>query len=196
MTPSLYAVWFLTSRCDRNSQDSRTFSIPAMGATLAESAGHFPERTCVPRSSPRNQLPPPPLLSSHDSGMIVFSSSARILYMNGPARTLMALFGKSHELWRRWHRVHALHPHGVLLRRAGTTQRRVEAQDWAHRNAPHLLHGHTLPPAHRVWCANSTNREIRVILTLPPALHSYAVTDSQHLCPPADVQASVRDAIS
>ena len=32
-------------------------------------------------------------------GMIVFSSSARILHMNEPARALMALFGTSHEHW-------------------------------------------------------------------------------------------------
>ncbi|MDE3221138.1 MAG: hypothetical protein KGO23_17405 [Nitrospirota bacterium] len=39
-----------------------------------------------------------PLLSSPQSGMIVLSSSARILHMNGPARALMALFGKPYEL--------------------------------------------------------------------------------------------------
>ncbi len=170
-----------------------------MGATLAQSGEHFPERTCVPRLSPENQLTPPPLLSSPDSGMIVFSSSARILHMNGPARTLMALFGKSHELWPQ------MAPESMpsILTEfcfdvLAQLQRRIEAQDWAqfemrricYMVTPSLLFtGFGVP--------NSTNHELRVILTLTPLLSTpYAATDSQHLHPPADVHASVSDAIS
>ena len=90
-----------------------------MGATLAQSEEQFPERICVLLLSPQNQATYPqndvpglektasqgtgamqqPLVSSPDSGMIVFSSSGRILHINGPARALMALFGTSHVFW-------------------------------------------------------------------------------------------------
>ena len=111
-----------------------------------------------------------PLLSSPDTGMIVFSSSARILHMNGPARALMALFGKSHELWPQM--VPESMPsiltefcYDVLAQ----LQRRIEAQDWAqfemrricHMVTPSLLlTGFGMP--------NSSNRELQVILTLIP----------------------------
>ncbi|MDH4186040.1 MAG: hypothetical protein OEV08_03495, partial [Nitrospira sp.] len=62
-----------------------------------------------------------------DVGMIVFSSSARLLRMNGPARKLIALFGGYHRL--------APEPipaaltefcHDVLVQ----LQSRMETQDW------------------------------------------------------------------
>lgn len=125
-----------------------------------------------------------PLLSSLDSGMIVFSSSGRILHMNGPARALMALFGTSHELWPQMApesmpSIFTEFCYDVLAQ----LQRRIEAQDWAqfemrricHMVTPSLfLTGFGVP--------NSTNGEIRVILTLtplPPA--PYAAEDSRHL---------------
>ena len=140
-----------------------------------------------------------PLVSSPDSGMIVFSSSGRILHINGPARALMALFGVSHELWLQ------MAPESmpfiltefccdVLVQ----LKRRIEAQDWTQFEMRRicymvtpslLLTGFGVP--------NSTNREIRVILTLTPLPSTpYAATDSQQLHPLADVQASVSDAIS
>jgi hypothetical protein len=170
-----------------------------MGATLAQSGEHFPERTCVPRSSPQNQLTPPPHLSYPDSGMIVFSSSARILHMNGPARALMALFGTSHELWPQMApesmpSILTEFCYDVLAQ----LQRRIEAQDWAQlemRRICHMVTPSLLLTGFGV--PNSTNGEIRVILTLTPLPSApYAAADSRHLHPPADVHAPVSGSIS
>ena len=151
------------------------------------------------RSSPQNELTPPSLLSSPDSGMIVFSSSARILHMNGPARTLMALFGKSHELCPQMTpesmpSILTEFCYDVLAQ----FQRRIEAQDWAQfemRRICHMVTPSLLLTGFGVL--NSTTREIRVILTLTllPSTPCSA-TDSRHLHPPADVHASVSYAIS
>ena len=140
-----------------------------------------------------------PLLSSPNSGMIVFSSSARILHMNGPARALMALFGTSHDLWL--HMTPESMPsiltefcYDVLAR----LQRRIEAQDWAQfemRRICHMVTPSLLLTGFGV--PNSTNREIRVILTLIPMPSApCAAADSPHLHPPADVHAPVSGAIS
>ena len=140
-----------------------------------------------------------PLLPSADTGMIVFSSSARILHMNGPARALMVLFGKSHELWPQM--THESMPsiltefcYDVLAQ----LQRRIEAQDWAQfemRRICHMVTPSLLLTGFGV--PNSTNREIRVILTLTPLPSTpYAATDSQHLHPPTDVLVPVSGAIS
>ncbi len=140
-----------------------------------------------------------PLLSSPDTGMIVFSSSARILHMNGPARALMALFGKSYELWPQ------MAPESMpsILTEfcydvLAELQRRIETQDWAqfemrricHMVTPSLmLTGFGVP--------NSTNRELRVILTINPLSSTRcAAADSRHLHPPTNVQAPVGRAIS
>jgi len=131
--------------------------------------------------------------------MIVLSSSARILHMNGPARALMVLFGKSHELWPQM--THESMPsiltefcYDVLAQ----LQRRIEAQDWAQfemRRICHMVTPSLLLTGFGVL--NSTNREIRVILTLTPLPSTpCAATDSRHLHPPADVHASVSNAIS
>ena len=111
-----------------------------------------------------------PLLSSPDSGMIVFSSSARILHMNGPARALMALFGKSHELWPQMApesmpSILTEFCHDVLAQ----LHRRIEAHDWAQfemRRICHMVTPSLLLTGFGV--PNSTNRELRVILTLNP----------------------------
>lgn len=111
-----------------------------------------------------------PLCSSSDSGMIVLSSSARILHMNGPARALMALFGTSHEHWPQ------MAPESTpsiitefCLDVLAQLRRRIEAQDWTqfemrricHMVTPSLLlTGFGVPSA--------SNSEIRVILTLSP----------------------------
>ena len=142
---------------------------------------------------------PQPLLSSPDSGMIVFSSSARIFHMNGPARALMALFGTSHELWPQMApesmpSILTEFCYDVLAQ----LQRRIEAQDWTqfemrricHMVTPSLfLTGFGVP--------NSTNGEIRVILTLTPLTSTpCAATYPRHLRPLADVHAPVSGAIS
>jgi hypothetical protein len=124
-------------------QDYRASWSRRFGATLAQSQDHFSERISVPQASPQNQADfsqnavsgldtkHQPLLSSPDSGMIVFSSSARILHMNGPARTLMSLFGTSHEHWPQ------VAPESLpsiitefCLDVLAQLRRRVEAQDW------------------------------------------------------------------
>ena len=152
----------------------------------------------MPRPSPQNQANSPPLLSSPDSGMIVFSSSARILHMNGPARALMALFGTSHELWPQ------MAPESLpfILTEfcydvLAQLQHRIEAQDWAQfemRRICHMVTPSVLLTGFGV--PTSINNEIRVILTLTPlASTPCAAADSRHLHPPADAYVSVSGAI-
>ena len=139
------------------------------------------------------------LLSSPDPGMIVFSSSARILHMNGPARVLMALFGKSHELWPQM----ASESMPSILTEfcydvLAQLQRRIEAQDWAQfemRRICHMVTPSLLLTGFGV--PNSTNRELRVILTLNllPSTPC-AAEDPRHLHPPIDIHVPVSDAIS
>ena len=173
----------------------------------------------VPRSSPQNQANSPqndvtgseetvpqrtgaipqPLLTSPDSGMIVFSSSARILHMNGPARALMALFGKSHEFWPQMApesmpSILTEFCYDVLAQ----LRRRTEAQDWAQfemRRICHMVTPSLLLTGFGV--PNSTDHELRIILTLTP-LHSTpcAAVDSQHLHPPANIHVPVGSAVS
>jgi hypothetical protein len=173
--------------------------IPAMGVTLAKSGEHSHERTCVAQPSPQNQANSTPLPSSPDSGMIVFSSSARILHMNGPARALMALFGTSYELWPQ------LAPESLpsILTEfcydvLAELQHRIEAQDWAQfemRRICHMVTPSVLLTGFGV--PTSINREIRVILTLAPLVSiPCAAADSRHLHPPADAYASVSGAMS
>jgi hypothetical protein len=124
--------------------------------------------------------------------MIVFSSSGRILHMNGPARALMALFGTSHELWPQMApesmpSILTEFCYDVLAQ----LQRRIEAQDWAQfemRRICHMVTPSLLLTGFGV--PNSTNGEIRVILTLTPLPSApYAAADSRQLHPPADVHA-------
>ena len=131
--------------------------------------------------------------------MIVFSSSARILHMNGPARALMALFGKSHELWPQM----ASESMPSILTEfcydvLAQIQRRIEAQDWAQfemRRICHMVTPSLLLTGFGV--PNSSNREIRIILTLNPLPSAPAQPQIRgHLQPPADVNAPVSAAIS
>lgn len=131
---------------------------------------------------------PQPLLSSPDSGMIVFSSSARILHMNGPARALMALFGTSHECWPQM----APESMPAILTELcydvlAQLQRRVEAKDWAQfeiRRTCHMVTPSLLLTGFGV--PNSTNHELRIILTLDPLLSSpHATSSPMHLQPSA-----------
>ena len=139
------------------------------------------------------------LLPSPDSGMIVFSSSARILHMNGSARALMALFGTSHELWPQ------MAPESmpsILTEFCGDVlvqlRHRVEAQDWAQFEIRRICH--MVTPALLLTgfgVPNATNREIRVILTLTP-LSSMPCTaqNSRHSQLSADILASVSHALA
>jgi len=113
---------------------------------------------------------PQPLLFSPDSGMIVFSSSARILHMNGAARTLMALFGASHE---RWPQMGPESMPSILTDFCfdvlAQLRRRIEAQDWTQFEMHHICHMVTPPLLLTGFgVPHSTGREIRVILTLTP----------------------------
>ena len=140
-----------------------------------------------------------PLLSSPDIGMIVFSSSARILHMNEPARALMALFGTSHEHWPQ------MAPESMPSSLTefccdvlAQLRRRIESQDWeqfemrriCHMVTPSLLlTGFGVP--------NSTDREIRVILTLTPLPATpFSTANSQPLHLPVDVHVPVRGVAS
>jgi hypothetical protein len=140
-----------------------------------------------------------PLLSSPDSGMIVFSSSARILHMNGPARALMALFGKSHELWPQMApesmpSILTEFCYDVLAQ----LRHRIETQDWAQfemRRTCHMVTPSLLLTGFGV--PNSTNHELRVIMTLSPLPSSPCATaDSWHLHPPTDLHVPISGAIS
>jgi hypothetical protein len=138
---------------------------------------------------------PQPLLSSPDSGMIVFSSSARILHMNDQARALMALFGTSHERWPQ------MSPESMpssltefccdVL--AHLRHRRIEAQDWAQFEMRRICHMVTPPLLLTGFGVPiSTDREIRVILTLTPLPSTpFSTANSQHIDSPADVHAPV-----
>ena len=139
------------------------------------------------------------LLPSPDSGMIVFSSSARILHMNGSARALMALFGTSHELSP------LIAPESmpsILTEFCGDVlvqlRHRVEAQDWAQFEMRRICH--MVTPAilfTGFGVPNATNREIRVILTLTPlSSMPCAAEDLRHPQLPVDIRASVSNAIS
>jgi len=142
---------------------------------------------------------PLPLLASTNSGMIVFSSSGRVLHMNGPARALMALFGTSHTLWPQ------MAPESMPLILTefcydvlAQLQRRIEAEDWAQfemRRICHMVTPSLLLTGFGVQ--NSTNREIRIILTLNPLPSTpYAADHSRPLHLPADECASVTGAVS
>ena len=146
-----------------------------------------------------NQAYPPPLLSFSNSGMIVFSSSARILYMNKPARILMASFGSSHDLWAQ------MAPESLpfILTELcydvlAQLQRRLETQDWAQfeiRRICHIVKPSLLLTGFGI--RNSTNNEIRVILTLTPLPSSpYAAVEPRHIYQLADIEAPVGGAIS
>jgi hypothetical protein len=165
----------------------------------------------VPQSSPQKQANFPqntvsgtdvrqqPLLSSPDSGIIVFSSSARILHMNGPARALMSLFGTSHE---RWPQMAPESMPSILtefcLDVLAQLRCQGEAQDWAQfeiRRICHMVTPSLLLTGFGV--PNSSNREIRVILTLTPLLSiPCAATDSRLFHLPTDIHTPVSDAIS
>ncbi|HSF67088.1 MAG TPA: hypothetical protein VLA67_06625 [Nitrospiraceae bacterium] len=150
----------------------KRLSFPQNDAAEAEETGHR-GTGATPQS----------LLYSPESGMIVFSSSARVLYMNGPARALMALFGKYHE---RWPQMAPESMPSILTEFCCEVleqlRRRIEAQDWVQfeiRRICHMVTPSILITGFGV--PNSSNREIRIILTLTPLLsRPRTVTDSRH----------------
>lgn len=75
------------------------------GSTFARPDGHFHQRIGVKQSDKQASGPitaptyPTHPSSTTESGMIVFSSPTQILHMNGPARSLITLFGESGRAW-------------------------------------------------------------------------------------------------
>ena len=140
-----------------------------------------------------------PLLSSSDSGMIVLSSSARILHMNGPAHALMSLFGASHEHWPQ------MAPESMpsiitefCLDVLAQLRRRVEAQDWTQfemRRTCHMVTPSLLLTGFGV--PSASNSEIRVILTLTPLLSApHAAANAGLFHAATDVHTSASDVTS
>ena len=137
---------------------------------------------------------PQSLLSSPDSGMIVFSSSARILHMNGPARALMALFGDSHELWPQM-APESMPSFLTEFCRDVLAQlhRRAETEDWAQFEMRRICHMVTPSLLLRGFgVPYSANHELRIILTLDPLLslphHGTSPVHLQPLAPmPTDL---------
>jgi len=92
------------------------------------------------------------------------------LHMNGAARTLMALFGASHE---RWPQMGPESMPSILTDFCfdvlAQLRRRIEAQDWTQFEMHHICHMVTPPLLLTGFgVPHSTGREIRVILTLTP----------------------------
>lgn len=114
-----------------------------------------------------------PLPTSPDSAMIVFSSAARILHMNGPAHTLMALFGQSHELWPNM-AAESMPSFLTEFCRDVLAQLRhqIDTEDWAQfelRRTCHMVTPSLLLTGFGV--PNTSGRELRIIVTLNP-LHT------------------------
>ncbi len=111
-----------------------------------------------------------PLPSAPDSGMIVFSSSARIMHMNGPARTFMALFGKSHELWPQMTPESTPSFLTEFCRDVlAQLQQQIDTENWAQfelRRTCHMVTPSLLLTGFGV--PNSSGRELQVIVTLNP----------------------------
>ena len=168
---------------------------PQNQTNSSQNADSTTEKTATHGTDARPQS----LLASPDSGMIVFSSSARILHMNGPARALMALFGTSHE---RWPQMAPESMPSILTEFCydvlAQLRHRIEAQDWAQfemRRICHMVTPSLLLTGFGV--PNSSDREIRIILTLDPLPSTPCTsTDSQHHYPPVDVQVPSNSSIS
>ena len=181
--------------------NSETSALP--GSTLAASDGYFHQRTGVKHSyrqangsitSPAS----PTRSSSAESGMIVFSSPTRILHMNGQARSLMALFGESHDRW-------VLPTHDslpsiftefcrdVLEELRG----RINAHDWAQFEIRRVCHMVTPPLLLRGFgVPDSARQQPRVILTLQslvPSESSSAIEATLDAVPQPTASASRAD---
>jgi hypothetical protein len=132
------------------------------------------------------------------SGMIVFSSSARILHMNEPARALMALFNTSHDLWPQ---VTPESMPSIFTELCDDVQaqlqRRIETKDPAQFEIRRICHMVTPPLLLTGFgVQNSTNREIRVILTLSPLPSTPCdAKDSQYFHPSTDGHAPLNSAV-
>ena len=122
-----------------------------------------------------------PLLGSgpsSEAGLVVLSSSIRILHINGRARALMALFGEVHELW----------PHlspesmpAILSEFCGDVftelQRQAGSHKWAEFEMRRICHMVTPSLLLRGFAMPSRDgREPRMVLTLQPCFSSSDLT--------------------
>ena len=132
------------------------------------SDSHQPSQTGSLKPQRSDRLP---LAASNGAGMIVLSTSGRMLHMNGQARTFMALFGDAYELWPH------LAPDSLpsilteFCREAfAQLQNRIEGKDWAQLEVRRVCHMVTPPLLIRGFCVpHSGRQEPRMILTLQPA---------------------------
>lgn len=111
--------------------------------------------------------------------------------MNGPARALMALFGASHE---RWPQMGPESMPSILTDFCydvlAQLRRRIEAQDWTQFEMRHTCH--MVTPSLLLTgfgVPTSSNREIRIILTLTPLPSDPGTcADSMRHCMPDNVR--------
>ena len=126
-----------------------------------------------------------PLLGSgpsSEAGLVVLSSSIRILHINGRARALMALFGEAHGQW----------PHlspesmpAILTEFCGDVftefQRQAGSHKWAEFEMRRICHMVTPSLLLRGFGMPSKDgREPRMILTLQPCFSSTDLTILQN----------------
>lgn len=111
------------------------------------------------------------LVACYEAGVIVLSSSGRMLHMNRQARTLMALFSEAHELWPH------LAPESIpsilteFCREVfAQLHGRIEGKDWAQLEVRRVCHMVKPPLLLRGFgVPHSSHQEPRMILTLQPA---------------------------
>lgn len=130
-----------------------------------------------------------------ESGMIVFSSPTRILHMNGQARSLMALFGESRDVWVL--PTHESMPsiftdfcRDVLEQLRG----RVDGHDWVQFEIRRVCHMVTPPLLLRGFgVPDPAKQQPRVILTLQSLVlseHPSAIEDALDAVPQPTTSAS------
>lgn len=119
---------------------------------------------------------------SSDAGLVVLSSSIRILHINNRARALMALFGEAHELWP------DLSPESmpaILTEFCSDVftelQRQAGSHEWAEFEIRRICHMVTPSLLLRGFGMPSKNGcEPRMILTLQPCFSSTGLTILQN----------------
>lgn len=110
-------------------------------------------------------------LDASDTGVIILSSSCRILHMNKQACGLMRLFGEAHELWPNlaWESMPS-----ILLEFCrdilDELERRRDAHDWAQCEIRRVCHMVTPPLMLRGFAVPAAARpDSHMILTLQPS---------------------------
>lgn len=119
--------------------------------------------------------------------------------MNKQARALMALFGTSHERWpematESMPSIVTEFCYDVLAQ----LRRRLEVQDWAQFEMRRTCHMVTPPLLLTGFgVPNSSNREIRIILTLTPLCSPSDIpANADRLPPPTEIHGPVTGAVA